>query len=120
MYYYGWIGGYLHASRAATSATQAEGSARRAEFALARLEDQLERQALIIRSLLEVCARKKVFDEPEFRELVNEIDLSDGRLDGKYKPQAAPIECVECGKINGKRAVTCMYCGEDLPGRDLM
>ncbi|MBZ0136970.1 MAG: hypothetical protein K8I27_11410 [Planctomycetes bacterium] len=121
--YYGWIHGYyaIDASRdAAQSATEAGSAARRAENALARLEDALDRQGLIIRTLLTACEKSGLFNEAGFRELMNEIDLSDGRLDGKYKPQATPQSCPNCGKTNGKRAVSCMYCGVQLETRDIM
>ncbi|MCB9933450.1 MAG: zinc ribbon domain-containing protein [Planctomycetes bacterium] len=121
--YYGWIHGYYAyeaSTSAANSAVDAASSARRAENALARLEDALDRQALIIRTLLSMCEAKGLFNEPEFRELMNEVDLSDGRLDGKFKPQAMPRSCPNCGKTNGKRAVTCMYCGAQLEGRELI
>ena len=118
--YYGWVQNYGAAQRASNSANDAESAARRAENTTARLEDALERQALIIRTLLEACSRKNLFTEDEFRELLTEIDLSDGRLDGKYKPQQGPQECTNCGKTNGKRAVTCMYCGTPLEIREIM
>jgi hypothetical protein len=121
--YYGWVNGYYgyHSARdAAQSAGEAGRAANRAENALARLEDALERQALIIRTLLTACERAGIFNEDQFRELVTEVDLSDGRLDGKYKPQMGPQGCPNCGKTNGKRAVKCMYCGAVLEGRDLM
>lgn len=119
--YYGWINGFARIERETTrNAVEAEAAARRAEGALERLEDQIQRQALIIRSLLEACTRKDVFSEQEFRELVNEIDLSDGKADGKYKPQPGPRRCPKCGKINGRSAVSCMYCSEDLPDRALV
>lgn len=121
--YYGWVHRYYNtdnAHRAINAANDAASSARRAENALGRLEDALDRQALIIRTLLSMCEAKGMFNEPEFRELMNEIDLSDGRLDGKYKPQATPRSCPNCGKTNGKRAVTCMYCGVQLEGQELI
>lgn len=121
--YYGWIHGYTAregANRASQSALDAKDAARRAENALARLEDAMDRQALIIRTLLSICEKKGLFNEPEFREFMNDVDLSDGRLDGKFKPQATPRACPACGKTNGKRAVTCMYCGVPLEDREIM
>lgn len=120
--YYGWVGSYIRAAEreSARSAKEAEGVARRAESVAIRIQDQLERQALLIRSLLEMCARKGLFTSEEFRALVNEVDLSDGRLDGKFKAQGGPRNCPECGKVNGKHAVACMYCSTPLPDRELM
>lgn len=121
--YYGWVHGYRSAGAshgAQSAAIDANGASRRAENALALMEDALDRQALIIRTLLMACEKKGLFNEAEFRELVNEVDLSDGRLDGKYKPKQGPVGCPSCGKTNGKRAVTCMYCGVPLEQRDLI
>ncbi|MCZ7604583.1 MAG: zinc ribbon domain-containing protein [Planctomycetota bacterium] len=121
--HYSWVHGYYNhqnTASAAHAASDAASSARRAENVAARLEDALDRQALIIRTLLSMCEAKGLFNEPEFRELMNEVDLSDGRLDGKYKPQATPRSCPQCGKTNGRRAVTCMYCGAQLEGRELI
>lgn len=119
--YYGWVNGFMQAEReTARNASAAEGAARRAENAMERVEDQLQRQALIIRALLEMCAVKGLFHDKEFRQLVNDIDMSDGRLDGKFKPQQGPQQCPECGKVNGKHAVSCMYCNAALPDRALM
>lgn len=121
--YYGWVHGYYNYenARAATEgAIDAQSAARRAENALARLEDALDRQALVIRTLLTACEKAGLFNEGAFRELMNDIDLSDGKLDGKFKPQAGPQSCPACGKTNGKRAVSCMYCGAQLEARDIM
>ncbi|MBX3458397.1 MAG: zinc ribbon domain-containing protein [Planctomycetes bacterium] len=121
--YYGWIHGYYareSANRAGASALDAKDAARRAENAMVRLEDAIDRQALIIRTLLSICEQKGVFNEAEFKQLMNDVDLSDGRLDGKFKPQATPRACPSCGKTNGKRAVTCMYCGVPLEDREVL
>lgn len=118
---YGWVNSYIHAERrTAENAIAAESAARRAESATERLEDQLERQALLIQSLLELCARKNLISEQELREVVNEIDLSDGRLDGKLRPRPGPRSCPDCGKVNGRHAVTCMYCSAQLPDPKLL
>lgn len=121
--YYGWVhvNNYNTGRRAANAASDAESAARRAENVTAHLQDQLERQALIMRSLLTACEKAGIFTEDQFRELVTEIDLSDGRLDGKYKPQQqGPMICAGCGKPNGKRAMKCMYCGAVLEQRDIL
>jgi hypothetical protein len=118
--YYNWISVNSLASRARDSAIDANDAARRAENALSRLEDMADRQTLVIRTLLTACEKAGLFNEAQFRELMNDVDLSDGRLDGKFKPQVTPRECPTCHKVNGKRAVTCMYCGNPLEGRDIV
>ena len=44
---------------------------------------------------------------------VNEIDLRDGRLDGKVANETIAPDCTHCGrKIIGNRPV-CLYCGAE-------
>jgi hypothetical protein len=121
--YYGWFHHYyLHGvvNSATDAAGDAASSARSARSTAERMADSLDRQALIIRTLLTFCEKKGLFNEQEFRELMNEIDLSDGQLDGKFRPQHGPQTCPSCGKTNGKRAVSCMYCGTQLDDRPVM
>lgn len=119
--YYGWIHGYyVGSARSAGSAAQSAASADRAITAAERMREALERQALIIQTLLTFCERKGLFNEQEFREMMNEIDLSDGYHDGKFKPQHGPQTCADCGKINGRHAVGCMYCGAVLEGPPIL
>ncbi len=122
--YYGWIhpyyGAHVSSAAAESAATDAASAARSARSMSERVGDALDRQALIIRTILTFCERKGLFKEDEFRELMNEIDLSDGHLDGKYRPQHGPQTCPSCGKTNGKRAVSCMYCGTQLDERPVM
>lgn len=117
--YYDWIGAYGYAAygeaaAAGAAAAGAERAASRAESALLQLQDQIDRQALLIRSLLVLMDKKGMTNEAEFRQLLEEVDLSDGRRDGKYRPQQTPRSCPKCQKTNSKRAVVCMYCGAPL------
>lgn len=122
--YSDWVGRFLGGTAASREIGKelgkAQSAASRAENALDRMRDTTDRQALIIRTLLTICERKGVFSEQEFRDVMNEIDLSDGRLDGRFKDKPKPRECPECAKINGKRAVSCMYCGAILPEREVL
>jgi hypothetical protein len=118
---YGWLYGYyMGAHRAAASASASARSADRAISEAERMRDAIERQTLVIQTLLTFCERKGLFNEQEFRELMNEIDLSDGFLDGKFKPQHGPQTCAACGKISGRHAVNCMYCGVPFEARPIM
>jgi hypothetical protein len=118
--YYGWVHNYYDHSAARNAAIDAGSAANRAENALAHLQDALDRQALVIRTLLTACEKAGLYTEQQFRELLDEVDLSDGRLDGKFKPQPAPRECPSCSKVNSKRAVSCMYCGAILERREIV
>lgn len=115
---YEWIAlGALAAKNKATAeaATQASRTAANAEAAIFELRDQVERQALLIRSLLLVLDRRGLTNEDDFREIMEEVDLSDGRRDGRYRPLGPLKDCPRCSKVNKKRAVVCLYCGTKLP-----
>jgi hypothetical protein len=119
--YYHWIPAYylgpFISAHAAEDASRAE---RKAQNVSEKMADAFDRQALVIRTLLAFCEKRGLFNEAEFRELMNEIDLSDGTLDGKYKPQQTPQVCPGCGKTNGRRAVSCMYCGTIFDARPVV
>ncbi len=118
--HYGWVANY-HARQQAQEARDDGATAqRKAQSIKFDIEDAMARQALIIRSLLTLLERKGLTNDADFRALVNEVDLSDGKLDGKYTPQSQPAECPKCLKINDRRAMKCMYCGEQLTGRELI
>jgi hypothetical protein len=106
--------------RASRAASEAEAAARRAGDTTERLRSQIEQQALVIRSLVEMCARKGLFSEEELRDVIREIDLSDGRLDGRYRPETGPVLCPQCAKPNARKLTSCMYCGAELTNRDIL
>jgi hypothetical protein len=47
------------------------------------LEDDLGRLTLLVHALAEACVRKGMLTRPEIAALVDELDLLDGRADGK-------------------------------------
>ena len=118
--HYNWVHNYYATSAASNAAVDAQNAATRAENALTNLQDGLDRQALVIRTLLTACEKAGLFNEAQFRELLDEVDISDGRLDGKFRPQPSPRDCPSCSKVNSKRAVSCMYCGAILERREIV
>lgn len=118
---YGFVGGYRNRGPIdSQQSTEAQSDARRANAAVERLEDLLARHALVLKTLLTFCEQKGMFKEPDFLKVMEEIDLSDGVADGRYKPQGQPRQCVACGRNNRRTAMRCMYCGEDIKERDVM
>lgn len=111
---YEWVGAVnaadARSSRLASTATEAK----RADHALVALQEQIDQQALLIRSLLVLVDRKGLTTEKDFKALLEEVDLSDGKRDGKYRPTQVPKGCPKCKKTNSRRAAVCMYCGTEL------
>ncbi len=118
--HYGFVSRYNTSNYSAQQSNEAQADARRAVGDVERLEDLLARHALVLKTLLTFCEQKGMFKEPDFLKQMEEIDLSDGVADGRYKPQGQPLECVACGRKNRRTALRCMYCGEAITKRDIM
>ncbi|OGV73214.1 MAG: hypothetical protein A3K19_30470 [Lentisphaerae bacterium RIFOXYB12_FULL_65_16] len=86
---------------------------RKAVDASARLEDlelTVERLLLINQALWETIAKHQELTEEDLLEKVNEIDLRDGKLDGKLK-RSAFRKCKQCGRSLHRRHSKCIFCG---------
>jgi hypothetical protein len=82
------------------------------------LEQQVERLTLAAMAMAEILRDRQGISEEEIEAKVREIDLRDGRLDGKLSPSVK--RCGSCGRVNGPRQVACIYCGTDLPGESFL
>ena len=47
-------------------------------------------------------------------ELATEIDLRDGKADGKIT--AHPLRCPSCDRVSSSRHAKCLYCGQEFEG----
>ncbi len=75
---------------------------------------KLERNTLILQTLLMVLLEKKVIQEPEFREWLAYVDGLDGVRDGRLREDKRPLLCPQCGRNSPRAIPKCMYCGQDL------
>ncbi len=66
---------------------------------------------MIVEALWVFMQREHGYTEEQLIDLVTEIDLRDGLLDGKVKRQ--PRDCAECGKVIGADKFKCMWCGTE-------
>ena len=113
--------GRIH--QASQDAAQALGSAHRAASdvgdlrrAVTGLEQQVERLTMATLAMVEIMRDRYGMTEAEFEAKVREIDLRDGRLDGKLKQQVqSPRNCPSCHRPNGSPRAACLYCGSPLP-----
>ena len=65
-------------------------------------------------ALWELLRDDGVFDEERLLEKIQEVDLRDGRADGRLGP--TPVSCPHCGRKSKSGRAQCMYCGTPLPG----
>jgi len=66
---------------------------------------------LVTQALWEIVAETNNLDNKLLIKKVNEVDLRDGRLDGKLK--RAVKKCASCGRTLHKEHSRCLYCGSE-------
>ena len=73
------------------------------------LENEVNRLTLITQALWEILQSKVGISESELTSLIEEIDLRDGKLDGKLSPE--PKKCIKCNQSVSIKTGVCFYCG---------
>ncbi len=77
------------------------------------LEDRLDRMTLLTTAMWTLVQEKVGVTEEELAARIEELDLSDGKRDGKINVKAQP--CEGCGRKVSPRHFRCMYCGRERP-----
>ena len=94
-------------------ATRAENETTRFEHRLTQLEKQNERLSLAIMALAEILSAQPSITNDLIEAKMREIDLRDGKLDGKLQRPAKL--CGSCQRTSNAHRTACLYCGERLP-----
>jgi hypothetical protein len=97
---------------AAAAATDASRSAREAKTRVDELEARCDRALLVCEALWTILRDKLGVTEEDLVNRVNEIDLSDGKLDGQVRRPA--WRCPKCSRTIPRRFAKCMYCGQPV------
>jgi hypothetical protein len=79
-----------------------------------RLEAKINTLALISQSMWELIREKTDLSEKDLAEKINEVDLRDGRKDGKMTGK--PITCPKCTRPTHSKVKVCMYCSTEFEG----
>jgi len=74
------------------------------------LELRLERAMLANEAMWSLLREKLNLTDVDLAQRINEIDLSDGTLDGKVRKSA--VSCPRCQRAIARRFNKCMYCGQ--------
>jgi hypothetical protein len=88
-------------------------AARDAQQEARALRERLDRMALLFMAVWSLAAEKLEISNDQLEERVQELDLSDGKLDGKLSPSIG--ECPHCQRQLSKRHCRCIYCGYTRP-----
>ncbi len=83
-----------------------DGVARDAAF---RLEEQVDRLALICCAMFELIQETSGISEEHLRKKIAEVDLRDGQADGRMTPTAK--KCPTCDATISPKFRRCLFCG---------
>ena len=73
----------------------------------------LDRLALVTEALWTLLRERAGLTDQQLVERIQEVDLSDGQLDGKVR--RPPVDCPACSRKVSRRNRRCLYCGAELP-----
>lgn len=97
---------------AAWSATGA-GESRRAMTEVEALAARCNRLAMLCEAMWTLIRDELKLTDEQLLDRINEVDLTDGRLDGRVERGSA-IRCHQCGRNVARKFTKCMYCGSLL------
>jgi len=89
---------------ARSAATGAQSRARSVERDVQRLE-------MLCEAMWSLMKEKAHLTDDDLMAKMAELDLSDGKADGR-KAEGGPVICPQCSRPNNRRLDYCMYCGE--------
>jgi hypothetical protein len=96
------------------AASQAEAASKRAvdlKAEVRELRRVVNKLMLVTQALWEIIAETNHWDDKLLIKKVNEVDLRDGKLDGKLK--RAIQKCASCGRTLHRQHSKCLYCGSE-------
>lgn len=97
---------------AAVEASEAKAAARSTQRRADDLSGRLDRALLACEAMWSLLRDKLGVTDEDLLHRINEIDLSDGRLDGKVRKPA--VACPQCRRTITRRQPLCMYCGQTI------
>ncbi len=103
-----------HSARMRNASSEASGAktqARRAEDRSRDLEGRLEKLSLVCAAMWELFREKTGLTEEDLMSCVRQIDLADGRADGKVAKTVS--RCAKCDRVMSARHTRCIYCGAE-------
>jgi hypothetical protein len=78
------------------------------------LQLEIERLLMVTEALWILLRDQHGFTDELLIQKVQEIDLRDGRRDGRVAKEP-PMKCPQCGKAIGARRPICIFCGAASP-----
>jgi hypothetical protein len=92
--------------------TEARIQSRETQGDLHLLEQKVASLSLVTQAMWELM-QERGFSQLELERKVEEIDLRDGKKDGRL---SAGSRCPDCGRRLNKKHANCFWCGARIPG----
>ncbi|MBN1943773.1 MAG: hypothetical protein JW849_10815 [Phycisphaerae bacterium] len=106
-------GAHMRAAEADVKDVRSRDRSEKAQRDYDYLEERLDKLLLICSALWELLRDRTELTEDDLIAKVQEVDLRDGRADGKISKTVK--KCPKCGRTMSSRHRQCLYCGaEDL------
>lgn len=99
------------AESAAQAGQEAARAAREVRTNNVAMEFDIEKLFLITNALWSLLKEQHRYTDEKLMQRINEIDLQDGKLDGKLKAETERPDCSNCGRKVMARQHRCLYCG---------
>ncbi len=78
------------------------------------LGNDVEKLFMVTEALWTLLKEVNGLTDADLENVIQEIDLRSGKLDGKRARQERPV-CSACQRRNSGKTPNCMYCGKPLP-----
>ncbi|MCO7226653.1 hypothetical protein [Pleionea sp. CnH1-48] len=75
------------------------------------LQDKVDHLSLVCQAMCELLEQVG-FDKTMLAKKIQEIDLRDGKLDGKFSQKKT---CPQCERVVAARHIRCLFCGTETP-----
>lgn len=98
---------------AQSTADQARSATRTVEWQMQDLKRKVQSLTITCQALWELLSERLNLDEHLVLQKMQEIDLRDGRADGKISTSV--VSCPSCSRPNKASRNQCLYCGSTLP-----
>ena len=102
-------------ANARSAAEQGSAQAERARDGIRLLEEQVDKLALVNMALWTLLKENTNLTDEDLNQRVQDIDLSDGELDGKVRGGVS--NCPQCERTMSQKHNRCLYCGFEPEGK---
>ena len=75
------------------------------------IQFDVEKLFMITEALWSILKDKHGYTDEHLVQMIQDIDLRDGRIDGKVAKSAERPTCPECGRTIVRKQTRCLYCG---------